>query len=293
MWNHFDLFLQKASLPADAEEILTQAAQKVREQHSATWEDLIDEFYARDFPIVEFEEKFLWPLANSDGIHPYTMSLLFLVCASAKLREKYTEAGYSDELYWNTILDLKTKALECQKVYGVWGVFVAFWYPIFFRMDLFRLGRLQFERSTFHGKMPVTVDGVTVFPGQPVYSVHIPSGLPLISAQCEESYRMAHSFFLSELRGKPLICQCDSWLLYPENPKIFTKADNLLAFWHTWYIYSSAEDPKGLNLWRVFGKGLDVGVENLPRNTSMQRDLAAWLEHGGTVGEGNGLRVFP
>lgn len=291
MWNHYQLFLEKAAFPEDGRDYLLRTAQQVQQTRTKELGQLVDDFYAQDFPIPETEQK-LWAMAEADGIEPYTMSLLFLICASKRLREDYARAGYSDELYWDTILDLKTKAVECRDVYGIWGTFVALWYPNFFRMDLFRLGRLQFERNTFHGKEPVTVDGVTVTPGQPVYSVHIPSGLPLDPAQCEESYRIAQAFFAEELQGKPMICQCDSWLLYPDNPVIFSKAANLLAFWHTWHIYGKEDDPKGHDLWRVFGKGLEVGLENLPRNTSMQRDLAAWLEKGGSVGEGGGLRIF-
>ena len=44
-----------------------------------------------------------------------------LALASERLRENYRAAGLTDELFWDTIADLKFKLIECHDVYGIWG----------------------------------------------------------------------------------------------------------------------------------------------------------------------------
>jgi len=65
-------------------------------------------------------------------------------------------ADLTDELFWDTIADLKFKLIECHDVYGIWGTFVASWYPWFYTMHRFKLGRLQYEAVHFSGDTPVT-----------------------------------------------------------------------------------------------------------------------------------------
>lgn len=69
-----------------------------------------------------------------------------------RLRENYRAAGLTDELFWDTIADLKFKLIECYDVYGIWGTFVASWYPWFYTMHRFKLGRLQYEAVHFSGR---------------------------------------------------------------------------------------------------------------------------------------------
>ena len=63
--------------------------------------------------------------------------------------EKYIEKGLPEEIFRNTILDLRYKLEECREVYGICGSFVGDWFPGFFRLSRFALGRLQFELVPF------------------------------------------------------------------------------------------------------------------------------------------------
>lgn len=284
MKNHFLLFMDKLALPAEGDAYLRQVGLDMLSKHQPALESLIEELYATDFPLMDMMQK-AWELETET--EEYTLRFVFLVCAFKRLREDYKAANLPDELYWDTVLDLKAKALECKQLYGIWGTGTGLWYQNFFRMQIFSLGRLQFERSTFRGKEPVTVDGVTVLPGQTVYNVHIPSGGPMTPEACEDSFQRAKVFFKED----PLILHCGSWLLYNENPHIFPSAKNVLAFREQFQIYESREKPEGEDLWRIFGKHFDGDVSSLPQNTSMQKETAAWLATGRQIGIGFGLKI--
>ena len=101
---------------------------------------------------------------------------------------------------------MKYKAIECKNVQGVWGNFVAHWYPIFFSNDIVKLGRLEYENVTYEGEVPYEKNGYVVRPGDKVKSVHIPSsGEPFDQAARLASYKKAYQFFKEELQGGPLV----------------------------------------------------------------------------------------
>jgi hypothetical protein len=277
--------MDKMALPAEGDGYLRQIGLDVIARHQCALEALIDELYTADFPLVDIMQK---ARALEKDMEEYTMRFVFLACAFQRLRADYKAAGHSDELYWDTVLDLKSKVFECKQLYGIWGTGTVAWYRIFFQLKIFRLGRLQFEKSPFRGKEPVTVDGVTVLPGQTVYNVHIPSGRSISPETCEDSFQRAKAFFKED----PLVLHCGSWLLYNENPHIFPSAKNVLAFREQFQIYESRPKPEGEDLWRIFGQHFDGDVSSLPQNTSMQKETAAWLAAGKQIGIGFGLKIL-
>lgn len=284
MKTHYLQFMDKMALPSEGDAYLRQVGLDIISKHESQLEALIDELYATDFPLVDIMQK---ARELEKDVEEYTMRFVFLACAFKRMREDYKTAGLPDELYWDTALDLKVKVLECKQLYGIWGTGTVAWYRIFFQLKIFRLGRLQFERSPFRGKEPVVVDGVTVMPGQTVYNVHIPTGGSISPEVCEDSFQKAKAF----LKENPLILHCGSWLLYNENPRIFPSAKNVLAFREQFQIYESREKPEGEDLWRIFGKDFDGDVSKLPQNTSMQKETAAWLAAGRQIGIGFGLKI--
>ena len=85
-------------------------------------------------------------IAGAVGVSPYAVDLLLFIFLSAPLRERYRQRGVADEIWRDSMLDLRYKLVECHDVYGVWGSFVASWFAGFFTLGRFALGRLQFEQ---------------------------------------------------------------------------------------------------------------------------------------------------
>lgn len=226
------------------------------------------------------------------GLHRHVVDFLFLALASERLRENYRAAGLPDELFWDTIADLKFKLIECHDVYGIWGTFVASWYPWFYTMHRFKLGRLQYEAVHFSGDTPVTVGGYTVKPGDTVYNMHIPSCGSLNRAARIESYKKAYEFYKKDLDGKPMVFRCHSWLLFPKNREILPETLNMVDFIGDFYIYDSEEYDVFHDKWRVFAKDFEKPNSELPEDTTQRRCFKKWLLDGKKTGAGAGIFIY-
>lgn len=176
----------------------------------------IDGAYGAEWkPIVPHMDA----LSERTGLHRHVVDFLFLALASERLRENYRAAGLTDELFWDTIADLKFKLIECHDVYDIWGTFVASWYPWFYTMHRFKLGRLQYEAVHFSGDTLVTVGGYTVNPGDTVYNMHIPSCGSLNRAARIESYKKAYEFYKKRPRWQADGIPLPLLAFVPEEPR--------------------------------------------------------------------------
>lgn len=291
MKEHYLRFLEKAELPQDAVEYLTASIDKILPVYENDILEMLNTLYSNDCK-VESTQKQREALSEKTGISIYTINFIFVACGSKKILADFLAQGYSEELFWDTIMDLKYKLFECKTVKGVWGTFVEFWYGIFFQIKIFKLGRLEFERSKYPSYMPeYTKDGITVKPGDTVYNVHIPSCGPLSKELRMDSYNRAKEFFKKETNGKPVVFICHSWLLYKGNREIFPANLNMVDFLNDWDIIDSKESDVYYDCWRLFGKDFNGNVDELPQETRQQKAMAEWLRQGKKTGEGFGVRI--
>ena len=86
-------------------------------------------------------------ISQKSGIHEYTGIMLLLLGMCDALKRRYSERGFSEDMFYNTVSDLKYKNEECRLLYGVSGTFVYPWFPGFFMLDRFAFGRLQIETA--------------------------------------------------------------------------------------------------------------------------------------------------
>ncbi len=228
--------------------------------------------------------------AEALHIHTYTASLAFLFYCAVKLRDRYKKEGLPDELFIDTIKDLKYKNDECVAVKGITGTFVRDWFRWFFQLKRFAFGRFQFEEVPF-GKETFTVDGLTVAPGDIIINVHIPySGIPMTDELRLDAYKKAYSFYKKRFGKKEIPFMCHSWLLYNEEGFIPPKG-NIYAFQNEFHIIEACEDEANRDVWRPFLS--DTSDHSaLPETSSLQRHLKKWLLDGKHFGEGFGVFFF-
>lgn len=231
-------------------------------------------------------------LSENSGVNIYTVNAVVIILASLWLYDDYRAKGYTDEIFWDTMSDLKCKLLECLEIKGVLGTFVEDWYDGFVSMDIFMLGRLEFERTVFNEETPCEVGGITVNKGDRVYSVHIPSCGPMPKAARLDSYKKAYEFFQGENKNKPLICICDSWLLFSKNDEIFPFHLNIVDFLKDWKIFKSVELDEYYDCWRLFGRDYNNNPDELPEDTTARRCMKNWLKEGNKAGVGKGIMLF-
>ncbi len=224
--------------------------------------------------------------AQQSGVHEYTAELLLYICLSKPLAERYRARGIAEDIFYNSMLDLRYKLEECKAVKGIVGSFVAFWFAGFFDMTRFALGRLQFEIVPFEADYEK--DGRVLTPDSRVINVHIPrTGTPLEETACEQAYAQAAAFFADEC-SDGIAFVCYSWLLYPDNRDILPAHSRIVRFAERYDRIRSGISKDRADLWRLFDTE-EQHPDRLPTDTSARRAYVAHLKNGGKLGWGYGV----
>ncbi len=238
----------------------------------------------------------LGSLANKMGVHEYTLNTVFFISCSEILRERYKEEGRSDELFWDTIADVKYKTLECIFCKDIIGIYVPLWFVGIFGMGLVQLGRFQFHKVEFTTDF-TTKSGYTLHKGDPIYNMHIPANNgPLSREACIESFKLAYKYFkkYNDFEGDIMIIKCGSWLLNPDHPKILPEDMNIMKFYNMFEMYETYEpnDYLAEEGCRFFGNCFGMKYEDLPENTRLQRIYKKYLLDGNKPVNGRGIIFF-
>lgn len=228
-------------------------------------------------------EKTVGQIATESGLHRYTVNLLVLLRLAIRLRQIYKIKGFSEENFRDFMVNLRCKIAECRQVYGIFGSFVFVEFKRYFECTAFTLGRLSFEaRSVPFDYRDVCKKGETVL------GCHIPSSGPLRAADVEASFRQAYEFY--GIQGK-MVVTCSSWLLYPPfYREVFPENSNLRRFYELFDVVEQHESSSGDISWRVFGT-MESDLNKLPLETTLQRNMHAFLKKGNRMGSGYGILV--
>lgn len=196
------------------------------------------------------------------------MLLLWLYIRFAKdCHEDFYRKGISDEVYFDTFSDIAIWAKKYRKKYGMCGLMEERWLALPMKGKIFRLGRLQFEPDE----------------KEPVIHVHIPEGEGLYEEECDQAFARADAFFPGLYRTY----DCESWLLSPALSQMLDSGSNIIKFQKrfrilkTVYSFRQAEE-------RVFGEILE-NKSNYPEETSLQKELKAYVMMGKDPGIGYGV----
>lgn len=274
------LFLDKTRFPEAAKEAVLAAADQVANEIGA-----ILSFYEAGYD-HQATIPLIRELANSAGVHEYTLWMVLLCLAAEKARPLYK----TEKIYWDTFCDLRYKAQECYEVHHIWGTFVAQWYPSFYHGSIVKLGRMEYQVKPCPFNEPKSALGVTINPGEPMIALHIPASLePFDAAARVESYRMAWEYFCPD--GRPLVCVCSSWLLFDGYEDLFTPGSNIADFRKEFYMLGNKKTEIS-DAWRIFGESHGLPPEQLPESTALQRAFKYYLMRGGEHGLGIGMIVF-
>lgn len=270
--------MERTGFPQEAKEAILKLAGDLDRE--------LDELVAFFASAYDYEETDLRieALARERGVSPYGIWMAVLVSTAEQARPHYRD----DRVFYDTFSDLRYKAIECYERYGVWGTFVAFWYPQFYRGGIVKLGRLEYEIGTYKGTEPVSMLGMTLKPGDPLLHLHIPSsGEPFHREARLDSYRRAREYF-----GRPLVCVCNSWMLWPDYETLLPENSNIADFRKEFHLLSHSQKDEFEDGWRIFGAAWDGPMEDLPEKSRLQRAFKRHLLGGGTAGTGLGVLVF-
>ena len=283
-------FMAECEYPKEAREELLLAFEKLENSSFNALRSLIGEYdksYNIDYTAAREKVR---GIADKAGVHSYTAELLLFMCYTKSLRRYYREAGISDKIYLDTVLDLKYKLDECKCVYNVYGSFVAYWFEGFFKLTRFALGRLQFELVPLG--MEYEKDGVHFNADSTVINVHIPrTGTRLNKESLDASYRLAAEFYRHAL-GKNIAFVCNSWLLFPRHREMLRDGSNLLRFISDYELFASGEYVNYNETWRLFDTNFDGDISKLPADTSLRKSYVELIKNGERTGWGKGIYIY-
>ena len=270
--------LEYVQMPAECSELALACLERVEKNEEFV--NLKQEFYKGGFSTGLIDE-----LAEKLGERPFMLRMAFCLFCTDTMYEIFKEKGISDEVYLDSLIDLRIWAYTCMKNYGEWGMREFPWLANALRGELFRLGRLQFE-YTHLDHCGYDKHGVDYKEGDTVIGVHIPEDGRMTAEERLDSYKKAYKMF-----GNPVFI-CETYLFYPKQYNFLPPNSNIVSFMNEFDIVYSEEDRSMKDMWRIFGLRDNYDPSGLPRETSLQRAYADHISKTGKNGMGYGVMVF-
>ncbi len=279
--------LRKISMPAEVWDSIFKMFDKIAKnpELKEVFESSVKEYLADPFAF-ETGAYMEW-LSKELDEHIYSAYLAFYIECAKGLPDKYAKLGIDEEICFASLEDISVKAIECKKLYGVYGVDVPGWYKGIFDPYIFRIGRLEYAAKEF--KRDSYKDFVKK--GDRIYELHIPSAGPLTRELVIDSFKKAYEFYKCE--GNMIIF-CSTWMLYsPYSGDIFSEGSNLQAFYDLFDVIDQEDDtPYPIYRWIFSTLDESTPVDKLPTDTSLQRKFINRIKAGKPLGSGHGIIVF-
>ena len=221
-----------------------------------------------------------------------------LAVADTYTRAQYRKRGIPDTVYIASLRDIVLWVRDAEWADGVAGLCNAPWIAHTLFLELFWIGRLQFEFSKTdyrQARLPKNVRKTAPFPdGAPVLNVHIPASGPLRLPDAIASFAAAQDFFCSYFPEYAFAgFVCDSWLLDERNRSFMRPDSNILQFFSAFDLVVQTRRKNRELLRRLWGKRRagKRTLAALEEKTSLQRAAKAYLLSGGKSYNGYGFRM--
>lgn len=211
-------------------------------------------------------------------------------CEQAFMR--FREKGIDDEVFYASASAFTVCGEWLLKREGIYGISRSphrAWMRHFFNIEIFRLGRLEFEYM--HSNYDATIDGHTLCKGDPCIGVHIPRG-KLNAQECEHAYSLAREFFRKHYGMDTCIFFCVSWLLHPWLSEDLSPNSGIVDFQKRYTLLALHETPSSIQqmLQWIFLHPKE-NMDNYPEDTSLQRAAKRRLKNSLPLGEASGIRL--
>lgn len=282
--------------PDEAVKTITDILNKLDEKKrfGKSFDAVFDRFVSHKSRIDSKLLEKLSALAEQINCNPYTMYFVFMLNLTETLKKRYILLGIDEKIYWDTMLDLKCKMLECMECRGVPGLMNTPWLEGYFRLERITYGRFAYEVCEYGRDEPFKFkNGHVIQKGDIFINIHIPSsGVSLTDEVRLNSYRQAYERVKKLFPDGNVVFGCDSWLLYPRHKEFLPKHLNILKFMSDFEIAESSESNKFHDAWRIFGRYAELPCDKLPKDTALRKAYAEWLCAGNKTGSAFGLFMF-
>lgn len=220
--------------------------------------------------------------------------------------DRYKEMDISEDIFFATMNDIKIWINDHKKRTNEDGLYELHWIMHHMNLNIFKLGRLQFQKFFYYFKTPYEKDGDKTDFGDKIINVHIPRGEKLDRVECEKSFEIAKEFFakyFSEYPNNKFVCH--SWLLYSGNKNFMAENSNILQFADLFinikdnecagppYLWMFGVKMNNKTLMKMKKKTGSYGYTGcLPQKSSLQRNAIEYINNGGTLGEALGIKFI-
>ena len=265
-------------------------------------EDYINKHKSKVKFLLFFCHRKHWEVALKQ--HPM-MKLSLVYAYLPVIYDKYQKKGINDEIFYDTMSDIKIWIDDHKARTNEDGLYELNWIMFHMSMNIFKIGRLQYQKFVWYFKTKYNNHGVKMGPGDKFINIHIPRGAKLDYDECVKSLDMAKEFFKEYFPEFPNDrYACHSWLLYSGNKNFMSENSNVLKFASLFEIIEESEDPESAYLW-IYGKkyknpeliktrketGNYGHLDGLPQNSSLQKNTIDFIKNGGIFGEALGVII--
>ena len=219
--------------------------------------------------------------------------------------DRYKEKNIPENIFWDTMTDIKIWIDDHRARTDEDGVYELHWLMHHMNLNIFKVGRLQYQKFIWYFKTTYDKNGVKIGIGDKFINMHIPRGAKLDYDECVKSLDMAKEFFAKYFPDFPNNkYACHSWLLYSGNKNFMPEGSNILKFASLYDIIEENEDPESAYLW-LYGKkfknseliknrketGSYGHIDELPQKSSLQKSTIDFIKNGGIFGEALGVII--
>jgi len=197
----------------------------------------------------------------------------------------YAARSIPESIFWDSLQDIPIWCNDYLVKFGKPGFIEWDWVGKTLRLEVIRLGRLQFEPDVL--KKELILSGQRFPAGTPILHVHIPAGTPLDLQSVLDSLSRAPDFFRTHWNKDFLLYHCHSWLLSPDLKQLLPGSSRIMQFQSLFQIYGTDDERQAEE--RVFGF-LSDDPSVYPEGTSLQRAVKQHLLRGNAVQMGVGIR---
>lgn len=234
----------------------------------------------------------LQALLKADRKQYAPLVLAVLLCATEYTYAGYREHGIPEQYYYDMMVDITRWTESGRAEFGVPGFSEIGWARNYITMNLFQLGRLQFQFSKVDLRGKLSKQELKELPipnGSKSLYIHIPKGAPLDREACLDSIRQAKEFFpryYPDFDFKGFITR--SWLLDPRLKELLPESSRILRFQEMFDIIHTDNDHSHAAIRFIWYRS-DGNVAEYPEATSLQRTVKQYLINGGELGETFGM----
>ena len=210
-----------------------------------------------------------WPdyRVSDDPLGAGVLILLALVVTADDLAAFHQARGIPAAVAEQSRSELGQQVWVHRRTFGDFGLHTYDWMTVIWSGSLYWLGRLQFNLMRLDGEW--------------VCSTHIPQTGALEPASVDDSFRRAVEFFPGYFGDCPVQdFWCASWLLDPELAAALPAESNISRFQRRWQLSGDPMPGDEDALFFTFARRGAVDLDELPRDTRLQRVIIDRLRAG-------------